>query len=585
MSLGSSGSSDGNDVVSQAVNRAAEMGIVPVVAAGNSGPAPYTIGTPAAAEKAITVAAMADVSELGFGLAAFSGRGPTRDGRIKPNLTAPGVNMTAPRAGSTNQYVAYSGTSMATPFAAGAIALMLAANPALTVEQVRSILHSTAADWGAPGSDVDYGWGRLDVHAAVRQAGNFARGNPPAVPQHVRLQGSLGGRGEQAEHPFTVGETAYPLNLTLIMPDWSGSSSPDFDLYLYDPDGAEIARAIGTNRQEQIGLRVSRTGTYRAAVRAYAGSGDYLLDLSGGLGEAPDLPPQVQIDEPAEDQVLSGRVTIKVRAGDDRSVSRVELAVSSGPFVDITGSYDGSHYRFELDTTTLPNGQQSLTARATDSAGQQAEATRRVRVANGAEGEQHEITRTGIVSAQARDLSVEVIVHQPGYIDLSLSWTTRADLDFYVYAPDGSYVGRAYTLNNPEQLRVDTARWGTGTYRIRVNLYSGADSAFTLTAKGYLEVLFTGSVTPGARDVTHYREVPYTGRGRAVLAWPGSSDLDLFVYDPMGRERARGYTLLNPERVDVEMQSVGRWSIRVNLYAGSAVSYQLRSFVPETVLS
>jgi subtilisin family serine protease len=58
MSLGTSGSSDGTDTVSQAVNRAADAGIIPVVAAGNSGPGRATIGAPGAAEKAITVAAL-----------------------------------------------------------------------------------------------------------------------------------------------------------------------------------------------------------------------------------------------------------------------------------------------------------------------------------------------------------------------------------------------------------------------------------------------------------------------------------------------------------------------------------------------
>jgi serine protease AprX len=57
MSLGTSGSSDGNDTVSQAVNRAADAGIIPVVAAGNAGPGRYTIGAPGAAEKAITIVA------------------------------------------------------------------------------------------------------------------------------------------------------------------------------------------------------------------------------------------------------------------------------------------------------------------------------------------------------------------------------------------------------------------------------------------------------------------------------------------------------------------------------------------------
>jgi serine protease AprX len=56
MSLGTSGSSDGTDTVSQAVNRAADAGIIPVIAAGNAGPSRFTVGAPGAAEKAITIA-------------------------------------------------------------------------------------------------------------------------------------------------------------------------------------------------------------------------------------------------------------------------------------------------------------------------------------------------------------------------------------------------------------------------------------------------------------------------------------------------------------------------------------------------
>ena len=63
----------------------------------------------------MTVAAMQDLAEGGFGLASFSSRGPTRDNRVKPDIGAPGVNIMAPRANSGNQYVSYSGTSMATP--------------------------------------------------------------------------------------------------------------------------------------------------------------------------------------------------------------------------------------------------------------------------------------------------------------------------------------------------------------------------------------------------------------------------------------------------------------------------------------
>jgi serine protease AprX len=170
---------------------------------------------------------MADPSELGFSLAAFSSRGPTQDNRMKPEIAAPGVNITAPKANSGNQYVAYSGTSMATPFVSGTVALMLSANPNLTVAQVRDLLRTTAVDWGAPGQDVDYGWGRLDGYAAVKRAGSFTGGTAPTVPGHATFSGTLS--SGSATQSFTVTDTAYPVAVTLIMPGWTGSSTPDFD--------------------------------------------------------------------------------------------------------------------------------------------------------------------------------------------------------------------------------------------------------------------------------------------------------------------------------------------------------------------
>ncbi len=282
MSLGSSGSSDGTDSISTAVNNAVTNGIVAVVAAGNSGPDRYTIGSPAAAANAVTVGAMADTGEKGFSLASFSSRGPTADGRIKPDIAAPGVNIMAAKAGTTNQYVSYSGTSMATPFVSGTVALMLAANQGLTPAQVKSLLMSTALDWGPAGTDIDYGAGRLQAYEAVKQAGGFS-GTGPAVPNHVYASGSLGGTGQSKTYTLTVTDTGKPVALTLIIANYTPGlfgGSPDFDLYLYSPSGAQLAASEGTARQETIGYLPTATGTYTVEVYSYSGSGSFYLDES-----------------------------------------------------------------------------------------------------------------------------------------------------------------------------------------------------------------------------------------------------------------------------------------------------------------
>ncbi|MER7249690.1 S8 family serine peptidase [Kribbella sp. NPDC000426] len=168
MSLGS-GPSDGTDPMSQAVNTlSAETGALFVIAAGNSGPDPYSVSAPGAADAALTVGAVDGADRL----ASFSSRGPRLgDSALKPDLTAPGVDVLAARSHYSPEgegsYVAMSGTSMATPHVAGAAALLAHAHPDWSGQQLKDALVSSTK------TTVQYspfaaGAGRLDVAAAVR---------------------------------------------------------------------------------------------------------------------------------------------------------------------------------------------------------------------------------------------------------------------------------------------------------------------------------------------------------------------------------------------------------------------------------
>lgn len=283
LSLGTSTSSDGTDSTSLAVNNAFNNGIVVSVAAGNSGPAKYTVGSPGAADKALTVAAMADAGELGFNLANFSSRGPTADGRIKPDIAAPGYNITAAQANTVNGYVQYSGTSMATPFISGTIALILDANPNLTPVDVVNIITNTSTDWGQANKEIDYGFGKLDAYEAIRTAGGFS-GTGIAVPAHMYGVDSLLAKWVSDYWEFSLTNNSYPIAVTLIMPNWTGSTKPDFDVYLYDPNNTLVKSATGTSRQETINFTPTITGKYTIRVYSYAGSGNYFFDLSAGGG-------------------------------------------------------------------------------------------------------------------------------------------------------------------------------------------------------------------------------------------------------------------------------------------------------------
>ncbi|MET9822759.1 S8 family serine peptidase [Streptomyces sp. NPDC006349] len=172
LSLGSDVPSDGTDPVSQTLDELSESsGTLFVVASGNSGPDTGTIGSPAAADAALTVGAV-DRDDT---LADFSGRGPRPgDDAVKPDVTAPGVGIVAARAAGTtlgtvvdDHYVAASGTSMATPHVAGAAALLAQQHPDWTASRLKDALISTARTM--PGQRVtEQGGGRIDLTTAVR---------------------------------------------------------------------------------------------------------------------------------------------------------------------------------------------------------------------------------------------------------------------------------------------------------------------------------------------------------------------------------------------------------------------------------
>jgi serine protease AprX len=293
ISLGSEGCGDGLEPDSVAVNAAYAAGLVVNVAAGNDGPGACTIGSPGDAKDALTVGAMADLGANGFKQADFSSRGPTADGRVKPDISAPGVSITSAAANTTNGYTTMNGTSMATPFVSGVALLMLDADPTFVNDDVKSAITSTAVDWGRggdntePGSsgpDDDYGAGRLDAYAALAVADPNLTSGPPE-PNHSLREGSLPGTGSSLEYTVDVASTSFPIAATMIdlsSDCASGGSQPDFDLTLRDPGGNIVAFAASSQRQDELGYLPATTGVYRLRVTSFHDCGDFFMDVSGG---------------------------------------------------------------------------------------------------------------------------------------------------------------------------------------------------------------------------------------------------------------------------------------------------------------
>ena len=182
MSLGSNGAPAAcNDPMSSAAQElASTSSSLFVIAAGNTGSANNTVSAPGCAPAVLTIGAV-DRQDVP---AWFSSRGPTAvDHNLKPEMSAPGVGISAARSGGRgdNAYAAMSGTSMATPHVAGAAAIVKQAHPSWTGQQLKAALVSSAKS-DVPGDVRAQGAGRLDVFAAAKapvttmpvQGGTFA---------------------------------------------------------------------------------------------------------------------------------------------------------------------------------------------------------------------------------------------------------------------------------------------------------------------------------------------------------------------------------------------------------------------------
>lgn len=129
-----------------------QKGIVVVCAAGNNGPSPNTITAPGTSKMVITVGSMDDATFS-------SGRGPTDEGILKPELVVTGSNIIA-CSNRHNGYTSKSGTSTSAPIVSGAIARVLM-NDSLTPEQIRMRLKSCCHKINIPPNQ--QGWGYLDI--------------------------------------------------------------------------------------------------------------------------------------------------------------------------------------------------------------------------------------------------------------------------------------------------------------------------------------------------------------------------------------------------------------------------------------
>jgi subtilisin family serine protease len=242
MSLGGGG--DPNDAPSQAVKRAVDAGITVVVAAGNSGPSFGTVSSPGCAEEAITVGA---VDKSGV-LAKFSSRGRA-ELLIKPEISAPGVSITStvPYSGTSHSsptgYMAMSGTSMATPHVAGAVALLKQAHPDWTPSQIKSAIIT-----GARPMDASLWYaGAGELYVPNASSATIFASNP------IISYGSITNAAQATE----ILNSGQSRTFTITTKDWRsmfGNFTPAPKEPVNQGSASPASAAIGTGGSQQVSL-------------------------------------------------------------------------------------------------------------------------------------------------------------------------------------------------------------------------------------------------------------------------------------------------------------------------------------------
>jgi serine protease AprX len=274
------------DTLQSAVEGQRAAGIEMVAGAGNNGGDCGGVKYPPAIyDASYTVGALNTGTDT---LAFFSSRGPvTVDGsnRLKPDITAPGTNNRSSYYTSDDSYVLLSGTSMATPHIAGSVALLWSARPELRPDLVATegtlnsgAVHINSSECGDPGPPNNvYGWGRVDVFAAVNTNWTPTPTPTPTPPPRIKVNVSVTpteiSEGDTAT--FTVTASSTVTRSITVGYAMSGSATNGTDYTLSGrpnqvriPAGQSSATVTLTSQLDQV-----TEGTETAIITLQRGRG------------------------------------------------------------------------------------------------------------------------------------------------------------------------------------------------------------------------------------------------------------------------------------------------------------------------
>ncbi|WP_347178143.1 S8 family serine peptidase [Streptomyces sp. LX-29] len=334
--------SPGDDPLEAAVNKlSASTGTLFVISAGNEGPGAGSVGSPGSADAALTVGAVDKKDKL----ADFSSIGPrVGDGALKPDVTAPGVDIGAAAAPGSliaeegdpvaPGYVSISGTSMAAPHAAGGAAILAQQHPDWTGAQIKAALAGSTVP-GKGYTAFQEGSGRIDLRKATKQS---------VIAKEVSLSFGKQLWPHTDDKPVTkqltyrnLGGTPVTLDLAVTAAAPNGKPAPDgfFSLdkkQLTIAPGAEASVAVTSDTR--LGGTVD--GAYSAVVTATGG------------GQS------VRTAAAVEREVESYDVTLK-HLGRDGKPAKV-----FGSYLDGVGGLGTEVFQYVDDTTTPRDGKLRL---------------------------------------------------------------------------------------------------------------------------------------------------------------------------------------------------------------------------------
>lgn len=334
-----------------------------VFASGNAGPSPNTGVSPGTAKNVITAGSTGNTPASSNSVSGFSSRGPTDDGRLKPDLVAPGAGVTSARSANLGcgggylgcSYITYSGTSMSTPAIAGSAALVTqwyndthGVFPSPAMVKASMIAGATPLP-GYTWPDNNQGWGRVNVSRTVNEGPAFRH---LSWDQETPL--SATGVDNVTYRIFSGGDEE--LKVVLVWSDVPGTTSSakalinDLDLEVRAPDGTLLRgnsiqggySVVGTardsgNNTEVVRVRAPQRGIWEFTVRAAnlpSGQQRFALVAQGNVTErwvtlAP-APAQFLPAAPREGDPLTVIVPV-VNTGTLGSGSMDVSATLSGP--------------------------------------------------------------------------------------------------------------------------------------------------------------------------------------------------------------------------------------------------------------